>query len=87
MATFVKGTGAALANTNVTFNINGVFYTRETNENGTATLNINLMPGKYVLTAIDPLTQLAMGYNVTVEPLYNMYTIDISNTGKNVTYI
>ena len=87
MATFVKGTGVVLANTNVTFNINGVFYTRETNENGTATLNINLMPGKYVLTAIDPLTQLAMGYNVTVEPLYNMYTIDISNTGKNVTYI
>ena len=66
MATFVKGNGETLATTNVTFNINGVFYTRATNENGTAILNINLHPGKYILTAIDPLTQLAIGYNVTV---------------------
>ena len=65
-AKFVKGSGEALANTNVTFNINGVFYTHTTDENGTAILNINLMPGKYILTAIDPLTNLTMGYNVTV---------------------
>ena len=36
----------------VTFNINGVFYERTTNENGTASLNINLMTGDYVITAI-----------------------------------
>ena len=35
----------------VTFNINGVFYTRQTNASGQAKLNINLMPGNYVITA------------------------------------
>ena len=36
----------------VTFNINGVMYERQTNENGTARLNINLNPGEYVITAM-----------------------------------
>ena len=35
----------------VTFNINGVFYTRTTNESGMVKLNINLEPGTYVITA------------------------------------
>ena len=35
----------------VTFNINGVFYNRTTNESGIAKLNINLQPGDYVITA------------------------------------
>ena len=35
----------------VTFNVNGVFYTRETDEFGIAKLNINLPPGDYVITA------------------------------------
>ena len=35
----------------VTFNINGVFYNRTTNESGHAKLNINLPPGDYVITA------------------------------------
>lgn len=65
-ASFVKGNGDSLANVNVTFNINGVFYTRQTNNDGLATLNINLMPGKYIITAIEPVTGLDMGYGVTV---------------------
>lgn len=65
-ARFVKGNGDRLANVNVTFNINGVFYTRQTNNDGLATLNINLMPGKYIITAIEPVTGLDMGYGVTV---------------------
>lgn len=36
---------------NVTFNINGVLYTRQTNESGIAKLNINLMPGEYIITS------------------------------------
>ena len=51
-------------------NINGVFYNRTTNENGTARLNINLPPGEYILTAIDPLTGLQMSYNITVLPTF-----------------
>ena len=35
----------------VTFNINGVFYERYTNESGQVKLNINLQPGEYIITA------------------------------------
>lgn len=67
-ATFLKGDGSPLANTNVTFNINGVFYTKQTDKNGIAKLNINLRPNTYILTCIDPLTGLDIGYNVNVLP-------------------
>ncbi|MBQ2636817.1 MAG: cysteine protease, partial [Methanobrevibacter sp.] len=50
-ATLFDGTGNVLTNTDVIFNINGVFYTRQTNNNGVAKLNINLNPGDYILTA------------------------------------
>ncbi|WP_407432025.1 hypothetical protein [Methanobrevibacter sp.] len=33
------------------FNIHGVFYTRTSDENGYVTLNINLSPGDYIVTA------------------------------------
>ena len=39
------------AGENVTFNINGVFYTRQTNVSGIAKLNLNLEPGEYIITA------------------------------------
>ena len=39
------------AGVNVTFNINGVFYTRQTNASGVAKLNINLPEGNYTITA------------------------------------
>ena len=58
-----------VASKNITFNINGVFYSRQTNDEGIACLNINLSPGKYIITAIDPLTGLRMSYNVTVLPV------------------
>ena len=48
----LDGDGSPLAGSVVTFNINGVFYTKVTDENGFATLNINLKPGKYIVTAI-----------------------------------
>ena len=40
-----------LRNTLVKFNINGIFYNRTTNDNGVATLNINLPPEDYIITA------------------------------------
>lgn len=52
----VDGQGNPLKNTVVSLNINGVFYNRTTNENGTAKLNINLEPATYILTAINPVT-------------------------------
>ena len=65
----IDGAGKSVPNVNITININGVFYNRTTNENGTAKLNINLNPGEYLLTAIDPLTGLMMSYNITVLPV------------------
>ena len=47
----LDGQGNPLANANVTFNINGVFYYRVSNATGTAKLNINLMPGEYIITS------------------------------------
>ena len=44
--------GNPLANKTVTFNVHGVFYNRTTDENGTASLAINLLYGKYTITAM-----------------------------------
>ena len=75
-ATFIDGQGNALANKTVKFNINGVFYTRTTDENGTARLNIWLYPGNYILTAYNPINNEARASNVTVLSTIN---------GKDVT--
>ena len=75
-ATFLGKGSTPLANTNVTFNINGVFYTRQTNANGTAKLNINLDPGNYTLTAYNPYSGEQRGFNVLVKPL--IYTNDLT---------
>ncbi len=64
----VDTAGNPVAGKNITMNINGVFYNRTTDENGTAKLNINLLPGEYILTATDPFTGLMMSYNITVLP-------------------
>ena len=50
-AKLLDGKGNPLANTNVTFNIHGVFYTRTTDSEGIAKLNINLQPGEYIITS------------------------------------
>ena len=55
-----------------------VFYTKTTNENGTAKLNINLPPGEYILTAIDSLTGLQMSYNITVLPTLNATDLEMT---------
>ena len=51
-ATVLDGQGKPLANQNVTFNINGVFYNKVTDANGVASLAINLMAGEYIITSI-----------------------------------
>ncbi len=50
-ATLVDGHGKPYVGQNLTFNINGVFYNRPTDSTGTAKLNINLMPGEYIITS------------------------------------
>ena len=65
-ATFLHNDGTPLVNTTVKFNINGVFYNRVTDNNGVAKLNIKLFPGKYILTAYNPLDGYDVGFAVTV---------------------
>ena len=55
-ATFVDTKGNLMKNTDVKFNINGIFYTRTTNDKGVAKMNINLPPKAegYIITAENP---------------------------------
>ena len=70
-ATFLDGQGNPLAHgTNVTFNINGVFYTRQVNgSEGKAKLNINLNQGEYIITTYNPVNGEEHANNITVLPL------------------
>ena len=68
VAKFLDSNGKALANTDVKFNINGVFYTRVTDENGIARLNIRLDPASYIITAYNPVTGEQKANNITVLP-------------------
>jgi predicted outer membrane repeat protein len=53
----------------VTFNINGIIYKRTTDEKGIATLNINLPPSNYIITADYKGCRIAN--NITVLPVLN----------------
>ena len=64
--TFVDSKGNLVKNTDIRININGVFYTKTTDANGMAQLNINLPPGTYILTATNPSTGEMHTTNVTV---------------------
>ena len=68
-AKFLGSDGKVLANTTVKFNINGVLYTRTTNNDGVADLGIMLRPGTYILTAYNPVTGEQQGFNITVKSL------------------
>ena len=66
--TFVDSQGNLIRNMDVKININGVFYTRTTDANGVAKMNINLPPGTYILTATNPLSGEQHTTKVTVLP-------------------
>ena len=72
----------ALANTKISFKINGKTYTRTTDKNGVAKLNINLAVGKYVLTTTNPYSKEKSSNNVVVKK--DKTTV---KHGSNVTYI
>lgn len=83
-ASFLDASGNPLTNTYVSFNINGVFYERMTNEYGVAKLNINLLPGTYILTAINPLNGEMYSNLVTVIP--TLITSDVYSDNKTISY-
>lgn len=65
-ATFLDSNGNPLKNTQVSFNINGVFYTRTTDSNGIAKLTINLLPDEYIITCTNPNDGFKSSYYITV---------------------
>ncbi|SDA50761.1 hypothetical protein [Methanobrevibacter millerae] len=65
VATLLDGQGKAYANQTVTFNVNGMFYNKVTDSSGQAKLNINLMPGEYIITSSYNETNVAN--KITVE--------------------
>ena len=73
-ATVYNKDGSLAVNKNVTFNINGVFYTKTTDKNGVASLGIALRPGNYTITTM--YDGLDIGNKVTVMP--TLVTKDLS---------
>jgi parallel beta-helix repeat protein len=51
-ATVLDGQGKPISGETVLFNINGVIYNKTSNNNGVASLKINLNPGEYIITSI-----------------------------------
>ncbi|MBT9659156.1 hypothetical protein, partial [Methanobrevibacter smithii] len=68
-AIFTDSQGNFLKNKNVQFNINGVFYTKTTNDKGIAMISINLNPGKYIITAKNLVTGEQSSNIITVKSL------------------
>ncbi|MBR6023653.1 MAG: Ig-like domain repeat protein [Methanobrevibacter sp.] len=80
-ALFLDGEGNPLVNTEVSFNINGIFYKRTTNASGWAKLNLNLEKGTYILTAINPSTSEMRSNIMTV--ISQLETCDLTKYYKN----
>ena len=77
----LKTDGSPLANTNLTFNINGVFYNRTTDVNGKTKLNINLIPGTYIITTENPYDNCKVSNTIIVTPY--LFTEDLTKYYKN----
>lgn len=75
IATFFDSNGKVLANRNVDINVNGKSYTKKTNNNGVASLEINFKPGTYKVVSTDPIT----GYKLT-----KTFTILSTISGNNI---
>ncbi len=70
------------AGENVTFNINGVFYTKTTNSNSIAALNINLNPGEYIITT--HYKNIQIGNKIIIHPANS--TAISENLNRDFTY-
>ena len=74
--------GKPLANTMLSFNINGIFYNRQTDSEGIATLAINLQPGNYILTAERMDNHLKKSANIKVLPKLTGRDVNTCTEGK-----
>lgn len=84
-ANFRDANNNPLVNKTITFNVNGIFYKKITDENGTALLTIRLQPGTYIITAIHPDTCYMHSNRITV--LRTIFSNNIAiNEGTSSNY-
>ena len=83
--TLTDADGKAIANTTVTINVNGKTYNKTTDENGSASMAINLQPGTYEVSASTTVANQTIKSvdNITVKS--NVITTDITKYYKNGT--
>ena len=68
-ATLLDSNGKILPKgTEIIFNINGVYYTRNIEDNGEAKLNINLMANTYIITTYNTKTGESIGSTIVIKP-------------------
>jgi hypothetical protein len=68
-ATFLDKKGKCLRNEAVKFKINGKTYSVKTSPGGVAKLNINLNPGRFLISSMNPKTSEMVTKTVTIKPL------------------
>ena len=67
-ATFYDKKGNSLKNTAIKLKISSKTYSPKTNKQGIAKLDINLKPGKYSITCINPKTSETLTKTITITP-------------------
>lgn len=82
-ATFFN-TNHTLINTNITFEVNGRLYTKTTNNQGVASIGINLRPGIYYITSTNPVDNSSNINKITV--LSTIISEDIVKYYRNNTH-
>jgi hypothetical protein len=75
--TLVDGSGNPVVNAFAMFNINGRLYIKFTDDNGTAMLDINLNPGTYIISIVNPSNNQSYSNKITVLSRLNASDITV----------
>ena len=86
-ATFYDAKGNVLKNTQVSFQINSKAYSSKTDSNGIAKLNINLKPGTFSITPINPKTSEQVTKSLTVKSLIETKDLIMNESDGSKFYV